>query len=390
MGPQGPAGADGAMGPAGPQGPAGAVGAMGPQGPAGVDGAVGPMGPQGPAAPSVSIEPLAPGAVASCAGGGLIVRTGTAVDYVCMDDPSAGAAGPVGAAPFGSGSAGDLVVAAGTTVDVVSSGWSALPGGMDLDFGTIDVAGTLRLPSGLTLRATSTVSVSGTIEVHPGAAHGHPGHSLGGPSVGPIGSETWERPSIEAVLEPDFEAGGSGYGDGGGRGGGGLAIHSGARIFVSGTIRADGDAGLNPSHTGVGLPGPGGGAGGYLVLLGEHGVEVSGTLSARGGSGASGFDGDGGAPEGGGGGGGGGVVHLIAPAAPTVTGSIDVSSGAAGSTVGAAGTPNSGFAGGAAGGAGGYGGHLDTAGSSSAISPSAGASGLDLRSAVNPPSRLLE
>ncbi|TXB66996.1 hypothetical protein FRY74_02095 [Vicingus serpentipes] len=46
VGPQGPAGADGATG---PQGPAGADGATGPQGIAGNDGATGPMGPQGPA-----------------------------------------------------------------------------------------------------------------------------------------------------------------------------------------------------------------------------------------------------------------------------------------------------------------------------------------------------
>ncbi|WP_081804618.1 collagen-like protein [Dokdonia sp. PRO95] len=52
VGPQGPAGADGATGATGPQGPAGAdgaTGAIGPQGPAGADGATGAIGPQGPA-----------------------------------------------------------------------------------------------------------------------------------------------------------------------------------------------------------------------------------------------------------------------------------------------------------------------------------------------------
>ncbi|WP_405226768.1 hypothetical protein [Dokdonia sp. Asnod1-B02] len=48
-GPQGPAGADGATGATGPQGPAGTDGATGPQGPAGADGATGATGPQGPA-----------------------------------------------------------------------------------------------------------------------------------------------------------------------------------------------------------------------------------------------------------------------------------------------------------------------------------------------------
>jgi len=56
-GPQGPAGADGAAGAAGPQGAAGAdgadgaAGAAGPQGPAGADGAAGAVGPQGPEGP---------------------------------------------------------------------------------------------------------------------------------------------------------------------------------------------------------------------------------------------------------------------------------------------------------------------------------------------------
>jgi hypothetical protein len=54
IGPQGPAGADGATGATGPQGPAGAdgaTGAIGPQGPAGADGATGATGPQGPIGP---------------------------------------------------------------------------------------------------------------------------------------------------------------------------------------------------------------------------------------------------------------------------------------------------------------------------------------------------
>jgi hypothetical protein len=55
-GPQGPAGADGAIGPEGPQGPAGedgAQGAEGPQGPAGADGEDGATGETGPAGPGV-------------------------------------------------------------------------------------------------------------------------------------------------------------------------------------------------------------------------------------------------------------------------------------------------------------------------------------------------
>lgn len=49
VGPAGPAGADGAMGPQGPMGPAGADGAAGPQGPVGPAGTQGPAGPIGPA-----------------------------------------------------------------------------------------------------------------------------------------------------------------------------------------------------------------------------------------------------------------------------------------------------------------------------------------------------
>ncbi|MBA3537447.1 MAG: DUF1566 domain-containing protein, partial [Tatlockia sp.] len=55
IGPQGPAGSDGA---AGPQGPAGSDGAAGPQGPAGSDGATGPQGPAGSytAGPGIDIS----------------------------------------------------------------------------------------------------------------------------------------------------------------------------------------------------------------------------------------------------------------------------------------------------------------------------------------------
>jgi hypothetical protein len=48
QGPAGPMGPPGAMGPAGPAGPAGATGATGPQGPAGATGATGAAGPAGP------------------------------------------------------------------------------------------------------------------------------------------------------------------------------------------------------------------------------------------------------------------------------------------------------------------------------------------------------
>lgn len=51
-GPQGPQGDPGVAGPAGPQGPAGATGPAGPTGATGPAGATGPVGPQGPAGPS--------------------------------------------------------------------------------------------------------------------------------------------------------------------------------------------------------------------------------------------------------------------------------------------------------------------------------------------------
>ncbi|OFZ16950.1 MAG: hypothetical protein A3D92_17110 [Bacteroidetes bacterium RIFCSPHIGHO2_02_FULL_44_7] len=63
VGPQGPAGNDGATGATGPQGPiglTGATGAAGPQGPAGNDGATGPQGPigaTGPAGPAGGTSP---------------------------------------------------------------------------------------------------------------------------------------------------------------------------------------------------------------------------------------------------------------------------------------------------------------------------------------------
>ena len=69
VGPQGPAGADGPIGPQGPQGvagatgatgPQGATGAVGPQGERGIDGARGDAGPQGPIGPTGVQGPIGP------------------------------------------------------------------------------------------------------------------------------------------------------------------------------------------------------------------------------------------------------------------------------------------------------------------------------------------
>jgi Phage Tail Collar Domain/Collagen triple helix repeat (20 copies) len=59
-GPAGPAGATGAIGPAGPAGPTGAAGLAGPAGPAGATGAVGPAGPAGPTGPTGAVGPAGP------------------------------------------------------------------------------------------------------------------------------------------------------------------------------------------------------------------------------------------------------------------------------------------------------------------------------------------
>ncbi|WP_298351638.1 hypothetical protein [uncultured Dokdonia sp.] len=95
-GPQGPAGADGATGATGPQGPAGAdgaTGATGPQGPAGADGATGATGPQGPAGADGATGAIGPQGPAGADG-----ATGaTGPQGPAGADGATGAIGPAGA-----------------------------------------------------------------------------------------------------------------------------------------------------------------------------------------------------------------------------------------------------------------------------------------------------
>ncbi|MFY7991317.1 MAG: DUF1566 domain-containing protein [Fluviicola sp.] len=105
VGPQGPAGNDGAVGATGPQGPAGndgavgATGATGPQGPAGNDGAQGLQGIQGPTGATGPIGPQGPAGA----------------------DGAQGPAGPAGADGQGG------VTTAGTGINVTGAGTVASP-----------------------------------------------------------------------------------------------------------------------------------------------------------------------------------------------------------------------------------------------------------------------
>ncbi len=158
---------------------------------------------------------------------------------------------------------------------------------------------------------------------------------------------------VPVRLGPDTQPGAPGAGSQKGTGGGSLILRATEDIVATGTISADGtDGGSNFSGTcgrdddpdttdldegvpfdGVDAPG-GGGAGGGIVLASRR-LDLSGPVSARGGSGGYGN-------AGGGGGGSGGVVKLLAPVQVLRSGSsVDVGGGPAGGacTTGAAPMP---------------------------------------------------
>ncbi len=372
VGPQGPAGPEGPMGPAGPTGE---TGVTGPQGPTG---ATGPMGPQGPTG-----------------------ATGPKGDTGAMGPQGfmgpAGADGAMGI--YGNGSGGGFSVASGTTLDLTTpAGYSALTGRHHLQFTTINIAGTLIVPSGTFLRATGDVTISGNIVVATGTRGSAQGWTHPGVSLAPAGTGSSAGVGLGALqatrlLGAPVAAGGAGarQGEGtGGEGGGALTIATRGNLTVvsGGSISANGSNGTNPATSGLGIVGTGGGAGGIVVLVAQGALTVSGTVRANGGVGANGYNGNGGNGEGGGGGGGGGIIHLLARGTPTITGTTQVVGGAGGmnaAAVSPATFVTAGGAGGACAGNGGAGG--GTVGGFTANS-AAGASGVVLQTVVPEPEKL--
>jgi hypothetical protein len=247
------------------------------------------------------------------------------------------------------------------------------------------------------LRATGNVTVSGTVvvlpgtedsgsgtaEPHPGVARAPAGSHGGGIGLTVLQASQLTRPTVGGG------AGGRSHIAQGGEGGGSLVIAARGSVSVpaGGSISANGNNGVNPNTAGLGITGPGGGAGGVILIASGTSISIAGSLRANGGNGANGFDGNGGTfAEGGGGGGGGGIIHLIAPSTPTVSGPLQVSAGSAGANNGTGTTVNTGGGGGACGGNGGNGGGTL---SGVTLTPSNGQSGHTLTTRAPLPETLL-
>jgi hypothetical protein len=284
----------------------------------------------------------------------------------------------------------------------IPSGVATLPGGTNLQFSDITISGTLIVPSGTILRATGNVTITGTITVltaardllgnpHPGVSRAAPG-AVGSDVVtsnGGLGLALLQAAS-QRVTPVGGGAGARGTSPaaGGGAGGGAFAIYAAGSITISaaGSILAIGADSLNPRTPGLSIVGTGGGGGGLIRLAAKGSLTVGGLIDVSGGHAAHGFDGNGGSGEGGGGGGGGGIVHLLAPA-PNVSGRILVLGGYPGTNSPTSSTTmGSGGGGGASGGNGGSGG----GGAGGPLTaPTAGAAGLDIRTATATPENIV-
>lgn len=227
---------------------------------------------------------------------------------------------------FSNGSAGDLVIAASSTVN-----WRLTPPpGNNLQFRncTIDSGATLIVPSGTVIRCRGSFVNNGLIQVRRHTLSGivfadqqspaHPGiaaRAAQGPGVGTAnlqagGEGGWgigNAFSAAQVLHPGVIGGGSGTGfpallstlpDH--HGGGTFTVLAEEGIRNTGHIEASGANAVS---------GFGGGGGGVVILASRVEVDNStGTVFAHGGNGGASDS-----QHGPGGGGGGGIVHFIAP-----------------------------------------------------------------------------
>lgn len=330
-------GRPGAVGPIGPVGPVGPQGPQGPQGIQGISetavGLIGPAGPQGPLGPQ-GID-------------GLL-------------------------AVYGDGSAGELLINSGQVVDLsVPGSLAALPSGTNLQFSRVEIAGTLIIPSGITIQSSGDLMISGVVTVLPGAAdsgNGSPNEGISAAAAGPYNGGIGLGSLQAAQVIPTAAGGGAGSRPllgSGGEGGGSLILAAQGQVVIANgaLITANGNHGVNPLSAGSGIVGSGGGAGGFILIAAKNSITIAGTLAAAGGNGAIGWDGNGGDGEGGGGGGSGGVIHLISTVSPTVTGTLQLNGGIGGvNAMGVTGIVTVGGGGGANGGNGGNGGGTPVAG----------------------------
>lgn len=282
---------------------------------------------------------------------------------------------------YGSGTAGDLTVSAGNTLDLTTAfGVNSLPNKHNLDFQNITINGHLLLPSGTVLKATGNVSINGTITVfstpngltpHPGVSFSAPESFFGGAALPALAAGSLSKAPMLAGGGGKRTANGSG-----GEGGGGLTIYAQGQIAiaVAGAINANGANATNTATTGD-IGGPGGGAGGVVVLASPV-IQNAGVIRANGGNGGSGLNAIANTTgAGGGGGGGGGTVVLISNTL-TNTGSIFTNGGAAGTdALVFGGSNNPGQGGGACGGAGGAAGNSGVSNTGPATAAQAGGAG---------------
>jgi hypothetical protein len=382
----------------------GLTGATGPVGATGATGVTGPAG--GGTVSSVSVSVTNGNATGSAS-----IANATTTPALTINFPSSG-----GASIYGDGSdaTGDCSIAANTNWNsyTVSGVAPTSPTGtlQCADF-TISSGVTLYVPSGLTIKATGTVTIAGTLSVFP-AINGGSGVAQGAnvsPYILSPGYYNASLPSSESPngylgglalpnvlqrkilkLDAPFGCGASTlavdqydvvtHGDTYGLGGGAIAIYAGGAVSISGSIHADGGgAGIDSDSQS-----DGGGAGGIIVIASKTSIDNSGTLSAEGGTGNA-YAAESSSTYSAGGGGGGGIIHLLSPI--NTAGTTVVTGGVAGS-----GSTSSGYGGGGGGACGGNGGAgtINNGNNSTVISsPAAGSSGNVFTDTVTDPATLI-
>jgi hypothetical protein len=269
--------------------------------------------------------------------------------------------------------------------------WSINPPGGSLQFKnfTITAGNSLTVPSGITIRATGTVTLGGPIIVEPNPYMNVVIPSLGSCSVYPAfnssangvgaGGIALNPMNAKVLFNPGVMGGGNGTGAGligspTGLGGGSLRIFAAGAILANSNISADGRSGADAGATSS----VGGGGGGIIILASRTRVTNTGEITAVGGAGGDGFFGSAAPGAAGAGGGGGGILHFLAP--QITAGSLSVSGGpggAAGSTTASSG------GGGACGGDGGQSGTPKLTGD-------AGSQGLVFTTIVNDPATFMQ
>ena len=195
----------------------------------------------------------------------------------------------------------------------------------------------------VTLKATGTVTVGGTINLNGrgygaglGTGAGGTGVDMnpdeGGGGGGGFGGAGGAGGGVGSSAGSSYDtlSVGSGGGAGalagsgtGGSGGGGIRISASGNITVSGAINANGTNGGSDSLNGAG----GGGSGGKILLESQGSVTNAGSITATGGNGGTGYWSLS-ATSGGGGGGGGGRITLSGSS--VTAGTTSVSGGTSG------------------------------------------------------------